>query len=79
MALSRAKRVIAVTLDAESGRLLDIAARERGVSRAEFIRRQLWRGLEQFREHPKPRSAGIIKTTLPERGMEVELFRNLER
>jgi len=73
------KRTIAVAVDADTGSLLDIAARERGISRAEFIRRQLRRGLEQFREHPRPRSAGIIKSALAERGDEAELFRDIER
>ncbi|MBI3981542.1 MAG: hypothetical protein HY337_01420 [Gemmatimonadetes bacterium] len=49
------------------------AARERGVSRSEFIRQQLALVLEQYRRHPKPRSAGIIRA-LTERGDERELF-----
>jgi metal-responsive CopG/Arc/MetJ family transcriptional regulator len=79
MALSQRKRTIAVAVDADTGRLLDIAARERGISRAEFIRRQLRRGLEQFRHHPRPRSAGVITSVLRDRGDETELFRDIER
>jgi hypothetical protein len=68
-----------VTLDAETSELVDIGARQVGLSRSEFVRRQLWRALEQFRPHPKPRSAGIIKRSLRERGEESELFRYIER
>ncbi len=79
MTLAQNRRSATVTLDADTARLVDRAAREYGVSRAEFVRRQLRRVLEQFREHPKPRSAGIIRTRLVERGDESELFRDLER
>ena len=42
-------------------RLLDRAARERGVSRSEFIRAQLRRALEQYRSHRKPRWSGAMR------------------
>ena len=73
MALTK-KRATTIALDPEDDRLLTRAARERGVSRSEFIRQQLRLVLEQYRPHPKPRSAGIL-STLPERGDESELFR----
>ncbi|MBI4517641.1 MAG: ribbon-helix-helix protein, CopG family [Deltaproteobacteria bacterium] len=79
MTLSRAKPVTTITLDAETTRLLDRAAREQGISRSQFVRRQLRRALEQFREHPRPRSAGVIKGRLRECADESELFRDLER
>jgi hypothetical protein len=72
MALSR-KKATTIALDPEDDRLLTRAARERGVSRSEFIRQHLALVLEQYRRHPKPRSAGIIHT-LTERGDERELF-----
>ena len=46
---------------------------EGGVSRSEFIRQHLALVLEQYRRHPKPRSAGILRG-LTERGDERELF-----
>jgi len=73
MALSR-KKATTIALDPEDDRLLSRAARERGVSRAEFIRQQLALVLEQYRPHPKPRSAGIVRA-LAEHGDEGELFR----
>ncbi len=73
MALSR-KRATTIALDPEDDRLLTRAARERGVSRSEFIRQQLALALEQYRRHPKPRSAAVIDA-LPERGNESQLFR----
>jgi Ribbon-helix-helix protein, copG family len=73
MALSR-KKATTIALDLEDDRLLTRAARERGVSRAEFIRRQLALVLEQYRQHPKPRSAGSVRS-LKERGDEGELYR----
>ena len=73
MALSR-KRATTIALDPDADRLLTRAARERGVSRAELIRRQLALMLEQYRRHPKPQSAGAVRT-LSERGNERELFR----
>ena len=72
MALSR-KKATTIALDPEDDRLLSRAARERGVSRAEFIRQQLALVLEQYRRHPRPRSAGIVRA-LTERGDEHELF-----
>jgi len=72
MALSK-KRATTIALDPEDDRLLTRAANERGVSRAEFVRQQLRLVLEQYREHPKPRSGGVVKA-LPERGDEGELF-----
>ena len=72
MALARMKATT-IALDPEADELLTRAARERGVSRAEFIRQQLALVLEQYRRHPKPRSAGIIRS-LRERGDERELF-----
>jgi metal-responsive CopG/Arc/MetJ family transcriptional regulator len=72
MALSR-KKVTTIVLDREEDLLLTRAARERGVSRSEFIRQQLALVLEQYRRHPKPKSAGLVRS-LPERGDENELF-----
>ena len=79
MALPRRKHLTTVTLDAETSRLVDIGARQVGLSRSEFVRRQLSRALEQFRPHPKPRSAGIIRRPLRERADKSELFRHIER
>jgi hypothetical protein len=73
MALSR-KRATTIALDPDDDRLLTRAARERGVSRAEVIRQQLSLMLEQYRRHPKPKSAGSLRA-LAERGDERELFR----
>jgi hypothetical protein len=53
MALSR-KKATAIALDPEDDRLLSRAARERGVSRSEFVRQHLALVLEQYRRHPKP-------------------------
>lgn len=72
MALSKMKATT-IALDPEADKLLTRAARERGVSRSEFIRQQLALVLEQYRPHPRPRSAGIIRS-LSERGNEDELF-----
>jgi hypothetical protein len=72
MALSR-KKATTFALDPEDDRLLSRAARERGVSRSEFVRQHLALVLEQYRRHPKPRSAGIVRG-LTERGDERELF-----
>jgi hypothetical protein len=57
-------------------RLLTRAAEERGVSRSEFIRQQLMLVLEQYRDHPKPKAAGVIRHPLRERGDETELFKD---
>jgi len=72
MALSRMKATT-IALDPEDDRLLTRAARERGISRAELIRQQLGLVLEQYRRHPKPATAGIVRA-LRERGDERELF-----
>ena len=72
MALSR-KKATTIALDPEHDRLLTRAARERGVSRAELVRQQLSLMLEQYRRHPKPNSAGAVRT-LAQRGNERELF-----
>ena len=71
MALSR-KKATTIALDPDE-RLLSRAARERGVSRSECIRQHLALVLEQYRRHPKPRSAGIVRA-LTEQGDERELF-----
>jgi hypothetical protein len=62
-----------IALDSDDHRLLSQAARQCGVSRAEFIRQHLALVLAQYRRHPKPRSAGIVRA-LSERGDERELF-----
>ena len=72
MALAR-KKATTIALDPEDDWLLSRAAEERGISRSEFIRQQLSLVLEQYRRHPKPRSAGIVRR-LTERGDERELF-----
>ena len=72
MALSR-KKAITIALDPEDDRLLSRAARERGVSRSEFIRQHLALVLEQYRRHPKPTSAGTVRA-VTERGDEREPF-----
>ena len=72
MALSR-KKATTIALDPDYDRLLSQAARERGVLRSEFIRQHLALVLEQYRRHPKSRSAGIVRA-LKERGDERELF-----
>jgi hypothetical protein len=79
MALSSAKRVTTIVLDAETDRLLGIAARELGTSRSGFVRAQLHRVLQQFRQHPRPRSAGVVKSRITNRSSEAELFREIER
>jgi hypothetical protein len=72
MALSR-KKATTIALDPEDDRLLSRAARECGISRSEFIRKHLALVIEQYRRHPKPRSAGVVRA-LTERGDERELF-----
>jgi hypothetical protein len=72
MALAK-KKATTIALDPEDDRLLSLAAEERGVSRSEFIRQHLSLVLEQYRRHPKPRSAGGVRR-LKERGDERELF-----
>jgi hypothetical protein len=76
MALSAAKRTTTLILDTETDRLLDIAAREQRVSRSEFIRAQLRRALEQYKDHPKPRSAGTMRGRAPH-DEEKALFKRL--
>ena len=73
MALTRKKATTTIALEPADDRLLTRAARERGVSRSEFIRQQLALVLEQYRTHPRPVSAGVIER-LPRRGDERELF-----
>ena len=63
-----------IALEPELDRLLARAAREHGISRSEFIRQQLRWVLDQYRKHPRPRAAGVIRHPLPERGDESELF-----
>lgn len=72
MALSR-KKATTIALDPEDDRLLTQAARERGVSRSEFVRQQLALVLEQYRRHPRPSSAGVVNR-ISERGDEGELY-----
>ena len=71
----RHKQATTIALGHEMNALLTRAAREQGVSRSEFVRAQLALVLEQFRDHPRPRSAGVLKHRLAERGDEAELFR----
>ncbi len=72
MALKR-KKATTIALEPQMDMLLTRAARRHGVSRSEFIRRQLDLVLEQYRKHPRPSVAGIIRG-LPQRGDESELF-----
>jgi len=72
MALTK-KKATTIALDPMADRLLTRAARARGVSRSEFIRQQLALVLEQYRRHPKPRSAALVRS-LGQRGDESELF-----
>jgi hypothetical protein len=76
MALSR-KKATTIALDAVDDRLLTRAARERGVSRSEFIRQQLSLVLEQYRRHPRPSSAGVLERP-KHRSDERELFGDRE-
>ncbi len=78
MALAR-KKATTIALEPETDELLTRAAEERGVSRSEFVRQQLALVLEQYRKHPKPKSAGIIRHRLFERGDEAELFGSRRR
>ena len=73
MALAR-KKATTIALEPEMDRLLTLAAEERGTSRSEFVRQQLALVLEQYRTHPRPRSAGVVRRRLRERGDESELF-----
>ena len=72
MALAR-KKATTIAIEPEMDALLTRAAEERGVSRAEFVRQQLALVLEQYRRHPRPRAAGILRD-LPESGDEAELY-----
>jgi len=74
MALKR-KKATTIALEPRMDRLLTRAARRQGVSRSEFIRRQLDLVLEQYWKHPRPSVAGIIRR-LRQRGDESELFPN---
>ncbi len=78
MALAK-KKATTIALEPEMDTLLTLAAEERGVSRSEFIRQQLALVLEQYRRHPRPRVAGIVRHGLPERGDEAELFTKRRR
>lgn len=73
------KKATIIALDPQADRLLSRAARDAGMSRAEFVRRQLDAVLERYRPHPKPRCAGLIKGPLPKRGDEFELFAERRR
>jgi hypothetical protein len=70
--LRRRKR-LRIALDPDDDRWLSRAAEEQGVSRSEFIRQHLALVLEQYRRHPRPRSASIIRR-LKQRGERGELF-----
>jgi len=78
MALSR-KKATTIALEPSMDALLSRAAEERGVSRSEFIRQQLALVLEQYRRHPRPKAAGIIRRELPDRGDEAELYADRRR
>jgi hypothetical protein len=78
MALAR-KKATTIALEPEMDALLTRAAEERGTSRPEFVRQQLALVLEQYRSHPQPKSAGIIRGKLPERGDEAELYADKRR
>jgi metal-responsive CopG/Arc/MetJ family transcriptional regulator len=78
MALAR-KKATTIALEPAMDALLTRAAQERGVSRSEFIRQQLALVLEQYRRHPRPKVAGIIRHELPERGDESELYADRRR
>lgn len=74
----RTKRATTLALEPSLHALLIRAAREQGVSRSEFVRRTLAIVLEQYRKHPKPRSAGVLRS-LDERGDESELYTKRRR
>lgn len=78
MALAR-KKATTIALEPEMDALLTRAADERGVSRSEFIRHQLALVLEQYRRHPRPKVAGIVRHGLAERGDEAELYADRRR
>ena len=74
MVLAR-KKATTIALEPEMDALLSAAAEENGVSRSEFVRQQLALVLEQYKKHPRPRAAGVVKRRLRDRGDEAELFR----
>lgn len=78
MALTR-KKATTIALEPGMDELLTRAAEERGISRSEFVRQQLALVLEQYRKHPRPRAAGLIRHRLAERGDEKELFADRRR
>jgi hypothetical protein len=78
MALAH-KKATTIALEPEMDVLLTRAAAERGTSRSEFVRQQLALVLEQYRRHPRPKAAGIIRQRLAERGDETELFADHSR
>ena len=67
------KKATTIALDPEHDRLLSRAARERGVSRSEFIRQHLALVLEQYRRHPNHAARASFER-LTESGDERELF-----
>jgi predicted DNA-binding protein len=69
----RKKRATTIALPPEMDELLTRAAEAQGVSRSEVVRQRLVVYLEQFKEHARPRSAGVVRR-LRERGDESELF-----
>jgi metal-responsive CopG/Arc/MetJ family transcriptional regulator len=68
------KKATTIALEPEMDALLTRAAEDRGTSRSEFVRQQLALVLEQYRSHLRPRTAGVIRCKLAERGDEAELF-----
>lgn len=70
------KKATTIALEPELDALLTSAARKNGVSRSEFIREQPRIVLEQYRRHSRPRSGGIIRRRLRERGNEADLFQS---
>jgi len=78
MALTR-KKATTIALEPGMDALLTRAAEERGMSRSEFVRQQLALVLEQYRRHPRPKVAAIIRGRLPERGDEAELYADRRR
>lgn len=77
MALSR-KKAATPALDPVMTKALSRAAKDRGISRAEFVRQQLSLVLEQYMDHPKPRCAGLAKGPVPFSYGEEDTFKDLE-
>lgn len=77
MALAR-KKATTIALDPVMNKALSRAAKDRGVSRSEFVRQQLALVLEQYVPHPKPRSGGIAKGPIPFPYEEEDTFKDLE-